>query len=90
MAPLQTKLKSLVTSSFLNSNDEPEFYRTDSASPFASDSSCDGFSPDMELQPWRYSRRECDSEQDEVRRKRRELAEKRRRASDAAWREFWG
>jgi hypothetical protein len=88
MARLQTKLKSLLTS-LSNPNDRPALYRTDSASSFASDTSCDTPSPDTELQPWRYERRGS-HEQDEVRRKRRELAEKRRRASDAAWREFWG
>ncbi len=91
MAPRKSKLKSFITSSFSNSDDSPTLSRTDSASSFASDSSCDDtLSPDTELQLWIYERRNSDSEQDEVKRKRRELAETRRRASDAVWREFWG
>jgi hypothetical protein len=84
-----TLLKSLITS--LSDPSRPTFleHRRDSASSLTSDSTCESSGPDTELQPWKYTRRHSDSEQDEVRRKRHELAEKRRRASDAAWREFW-
>lgn len=81
MAHIQTKFKSLITSLATPNLERPSLYRTDS---FASDSS-----GDTELQPWTYGHTRRDSEQDEVKRKRAELADKRRRASDAAWREFW-
>lgn len=88
MAPLQTKLK---LTSFITSlatphlDSRPTIYRIDSASSFASGIYCD----DTELRPWKAGHKRAYSEQDEVKRKRAELAEKKRRASDAAWREFW-
>jgi pyridoxine 5'-phosphate synthase PdxJ len=87
MAHLQTKLTSFITSLATANLERPSLYSTTSSSSFASDSSCD--SPDTELQAWKYGCARRDNEQDEVKRKRSELAEKRRRASDAAWREFW-
>jgi hypothetical protein len=84
MAHIQTKFKSLITSLATPNLDRPSLYRSDSASSFASESS-----GDTELQAWSYGHARRGSEQDEVKRKRAELAEKRRRASDAAWREFW-
>jgi hypothetical protein len=86
MAHLQTKLTSFINSlAVANLDTTPTLYRTDSAASFASDSTCD----ETELQPWKEGHKRRSSEQDEVRRKREELAEKNRRASDAAWREFW-
>jgi hypothetical protein len=86
MAPLQTKLTSFITSlTITNLDTRPTLYRTDSASTFASDTSC----ADTELRPWKAGHKRAYSEQDEVKRKRAELAEKKRRASNAAWREFW-
>jgi hypothetical protein len=86
MAPLQTKITSFINSlAIANLDTTPVLYRTDSASSFASDSPCD----ETELQPWKEGHKRRGSEQDEVKRKREELAEKNRRASDAAWREFW-
>jgi hypothetical protein len=89
MAHMQTKLTSLITSLATANLERPRYYRTDSASSFASDSLCGSTASDTELRPWKYGCARRDSEQDEVKRKRRELAEKRRRASNAAWREFW-
>ena len=86
MAPLQTKLSSLITGLAL---DKPSLYRNDSATSFASGRSSYSNEGETELQPWKYGHKRAYSEQDEVKRKRAELAEKRRRASDAAWREFW-
>ncbi|KAE9380387.1 hypothetical protein N431DRAFT_129405 [Stipitochalara longipes BDJ] len=86
MAGLQTKLTSFIPSLAI---DKPTLSRTDSASSFASDASCNNTEGETELQPWKYGHRRAYSEQDEVKRKRAELAEKRRRASNAAWREFW-
>jgi hypothetical protein len=90
MAQIQTKFTSFITSLAIANLDKPALYRTDSASSFASDSSGDSMT-DTELQPWEYEHghKRRGSEQDEVKRKRRELAEKRRRASDVAWRSFW-
>jgi hypothetical protein len=86
MAPLQTKLTSFINSlATANLDTTPTLYRTDSASSFASDSTCD----ETELRPWKEGHQRRGSDQDEVKRKRKELAEKNRRASDAAWREFW-
>jgi hypothetical protein len=86
MAHLQTKLTSFISSlAITNLDTTPALYRTDSASSFATDSTCD----ETELQPWKDGHKRRGSEQDEVKRKREELAEKNHRASDAAWREFW-
>ena len=86
MVPLQTKLSSFITSLSI---DKPPLYRSDSASSFGSAASSNRMEGETELQPWKYGHKRAYSEQDEVKRKRVELAEKKRRASDAAWREFW-
>ena len=88
MAPLQIKLSSFPAGLSLKPL-SPALYRSDSASSFASAASSARSVQETELQPWKYGHKRAYSEQDEVKRKRAELAEKRRRASDAAWREFW-
>ena len=89
MPPLETKLTAFITSlSLANADNRPTLYRTDSASTFASESSS-RTGEITELKEWKYGHKRAYSEQDEVKRKRIELAEKRRRASIAAWREFW-
>ncbi len=86
MSQLQTKLTSFINSfAIANLDNGSTLCRTDSASSFATDPTCD----ETELQPWKEGHQRRGSEQDEVKRKREELAEKNRRASDAAWREFW-
>ena len=87
MAPLQINLTAFITClCTADLNSRLSLSRTDSASSFASDSSTDA---NTEMNEWKYGHKRRSSEQVEVKRKRRELAEKRRRASDAAWREFW-